>query len=97
MSGRWPKGRYKHVLDLQLWANAYIFFASSIPRTDISWSSDIGYFLSHFLSVIEQLEPNWSKAFLRRTRFVDAEFLGDVLAVISKSSPTFIIISSDIK
>jgi hypothetical protein len=39
--------------------------------------------LSHLLSVIEHLEPAWSRAFLRRTRFLDADFQGDVLAVIS--------------
>ena len=38
------------------------------------------------MSVVEQLEPAWSLAFLRRTRMLDAEFQGDVLAVISKLS-----------
>ena len=36
------------------------------------------------MSVVEHLEPAWSRAFLRRTRFLDADFQGDVLAVISK-------------
>lgn len=33
-------------------------------------------------SVEEHLEPNWAKAFLRRTRFLESDFQGDVLAVI---------------
>ncbi|KAF8585510.1 hypothetical protein K439DRAFT_1409815 [Ramaria rubella] len=44
---------------------------------------EIAYLLSDFASVVEQLEPSWSRAFLQRTRFVDSEFLGDALAVIS--------------
>jgi hypothetical protein len=36
------------------------------------------------MSVAEQLEPAWAHAFLRRTRMLDADFQGDVLAVISK-------------
>lgn len=43
----------------------------------------IAYLLSHLMSVVEHLEPAWSRAFLRRTRFLDADFQGDVLAVIS--------------
>lgn len=35
------------------------------------------------MSVVEHLEPAWTRAFLRRTRFLDADFQGDVLAVIS--------------
>ncbi|TFK48067.1 hypothetical protein OE88DRAFT_1635639 [Heliocybe sulcata] len=46
----------------------------------------IAYLLSHLMSVVEQLEPIWCQAFLRRTRFLDADFLGDVLAVISMIS-----------
>lgn len=38
------------------------------------------------MSVIEHLEPAWSRAFLRRTRFLDSDFQGDVLAVISTLS-----------
>lgn len=37
------------------------------------------------MSVIGHLEPAWTRAFLRRTRFLDADFQGDVLAVISMS------------
>ncbi|KAI0318290.1 hypothetical protein OF83DRAFT_1057097 [Amylostereum chailletii] len=44
---------------------------------------EISSLLSHLLSVTEHLEPSWSRAFLRRTRFLDADFQGDVLAVIS--------------
>lgn len=39
--------------------------------------------LSHLMSVVEHLEPAWSRAFLRRSRFLDADFQGEVLAVIS--------------
>ncbi|KAL1937670.1 hypothetical protein VTO73DRAFT_12945 [Trametes versicolor] len=46
----------------------------------------IAYLLSHLMSVVEHLEPAWSRAFLRRTRFLDADFQGDVLAVISMIS-----------
>ncbi|PCH32963.1 hypothetical protein WOLCODRAFT_141429 [Wolfiporia cocos MD-104 SS10] len=44
---------------------------------------EIAFHLSHLMSVVEKLEPAWSRAFLRRTRFLDADFQGDVLAVIS--------------
>ncbi|KAI0060820.1 hypothetical protein BV25DRAFT_1871013 [Artomyces pyxidatus] len=47
---------------------------------------EISYLLSHLMSVIEHLEPAWSRAFLRRTRFLDSDFQGDVLAVISMIS-----------
>ncbi|KAK7688323.1 hypothetical protein QCA50_008695 [Cerrena zonata] len=43
----------------------------------------IAYLLSHLMSVVEHLEPAWARAFLRRTRFLDSDFQGDVLAVIS--------------
>ncbi|KAG6333420.1 hypothetical protein ID866_5670 [Astraeus odoratus] len=36
-----------------------------------------------FYSVVEQLEPVWAQAFLKRTRLLDSDFQGDVLAVIS--------------
>lgn len=42
----------------------------------------IAYLLSHLMSVVEHLEPAWARAFLRRTRFLDSDFQGDVLAVI---------------
>ena len=41
------------------------------------------------MSVAEHLEPAWSRAFLLRTRFLDADFQGDVLAVISKLDVDF--------
>ena len=44
--------------------------------------SSISYALSNLLSVLEQLEPSWALAFLRRTRFMDPDFQGDVLAVM---------------
>jgi len=44
---------------------------------------EIAYLLSHLMSVVLHLEPTWSRAFLQRTRFLDSEFLGDVLGVIS--------------
>ncbi|EKM60249.1 uncharacterized protein PHACADRAFT_246113 [Phanerochaete carnosa HHB-10118-sp] len=44
------------------------------------------YLLSHLMSVCELLEPAWRRAFLRRTRLLDADFQGDVLAVISMIS-----------
>ncbi|KAI0070007.1 hypothetical protein K474DRAFT_1609486 [Panus rudis PR-1116 ss-1] len=43
----------------------------------------IAYLLSHLMSVVEHLEPAWARAFLRRTRFLDSDFQGDVLAVIT--------------
>ncbi|KAL0581273.1 hypothetical protein V5O48_000756 [Marasmius crinis-equi] len=44
------------------------------------------YSLSHLLSIIEHLEPSWTRAFLSRTRFSDPDFQGDILAVISMIS-----------
>ncbi|EPS93995.1 hypothetical protein FOMPIDRAFT_156436 [Fomitopsis schrenkii] len=44
------------------------------------------FLLSHLMSVVEHLDPAWSRAFLRRTRLLDADFQGDVLAVISMIS-----------
>lgn len=41
--------------------------------------------MSHLVSILQNLDPSWSRAFLRRTRFNDANFQGDILAVISKS------------
>jgi len=43
---------------------------------------EIAYLLSHLMSVLQHLEPAWTRAFLRRTRFLDPDFQGDVLAVI---------------
>ncbi|KAF8896796.1 hypothetical protein CPB84DRAFT_1682022 [Gymnopilus junonius] len=43
----------------------------------------ISYGLSHLMSVLEHMEPAWSRAFLRRTRFIDPDFQGDVLGVVS--------------
>jgi hypothetical protein len=41
------------------------------------------YLLSHLMSAVEQLDAPWARAFLHRTRFLDGDFQGDVLAVIS--------------
>ncbi|KAJ7286108.1 hypothetical protein C8J57DRAFT_1431688 [Mycena rebaudengoi] len=46
----------------------------------------IAYSLSHMLSIISHMEPAWTRAFLRRTRLLDSDFQGDVLAVISMIS-----------
>ncbi|KII83920.1 hypothetical protein PLICRDRAFT_179954 [Plicaturopsis crispa FD-325 SS-3] len=46
----------------------------------------IAYSLSHLMSVVEHLNPAWTQAFMRRTRFMDSDFQGDVLAVISMIS-----------
>lgn len=45
-------------------------------------TSAISYALSNLISVLEHLEPSWARAFLRRTRFMDPDFQGDILAVI---------------
>ncbi|KAH7104230.1 hypothetical protein BKA62DRAFT_499006 [Auriculariales sp. MPI-PUGE-AT-0066] len=42
--------------------------------------------LSQLLSVVERLDPIWTRAFLRRTRFLDPEFLADVLACLTMIS-----------
>ncbi|KAG2140498.1 uncharacterized protein EDB93DRAFT_1241857 [Suillus bovinus] len=43
----------------------------------------IAYQLCHLMSIVHDLEPAWAHAFLRRTRMLDSDFQGDVLAVIS--------------
>ena len=65
------------VLGLDSLYGKEIFAYFSIP-------SEIAYLLSHLMSVLQRLEPAWTRAFLRRTRFLDPDFQGDVLAVISK-------------
>ncbi|KZS91708.1 hypothetical protein SISNIDRAFT_442962 [Sistotremastrum niveocremeum HHB9708] len=65
LRGRWPRERYKAILDIQM---------------------QVAYLLSHLMSVVEHLEPAWSLAFLNRVRFLDSDFQGDVLAVISMIS-----------
>jgi hypothetical protein len=60
--------------------------------------SEIAYLLSHLMSVLQHLEPAWTRAFLRRTRFLDPDFQGDVLAVISKgTSNSFVCTLVDIR
>jgi hypothetical protein len=58
----------------------------SETRSFRSWviCSEIAYLLSHLMSVLQHLEPAWTRAFLRRTRFLNPDFQGDVLAVISE-------------
>lgn len=69
-------------------------FVFACLLTSVHIGSAVTYSLSHLLSVMEHLEPAWTRAFLRRTRFIDADFQGDVLAVIcashwlSRYSPT---------
>ncbi|KAJ6630533.1 hypothetical protein B0H10DRAFT_1981580 [Mycena sp. CBHHK59/15] len=46
----------------------------------------LSYSLSHLMSTVEHMEPSWTRAFLRRTQFLDSDFQGDVLAVISMIS-----------
>ncbi|KAJ7632836.1 hypothetical protein FB45DRAFT_744966 [Roridomyces roridus] len=46
----------------------------------------LAYSLSHLMSTVEHMEPAWTRAFLRRTRFLDSDFQGEVLAVISMIS-----------
>ncbi|KAF7338076.1 hypothetical protein MVEN_02032100 [Mycena venus] len=60
-------------------------------RNDIkkSWNCScrqLAYSLSHLFSIIEHMDPSWTRAFLRRTRLLDSDFQGDVLAVISMIS-----------
>ncbi|KAH6904695.1 hypothetical protein BKA70DRAFT_1296143 [Coprinopsis sp. MPI-PUGE-AT-0042] len=44
------------------------------------------YSLSHLLSALGHMEPAWTRAFLRRARFLDSDFQGDVLAVLTMVS-----------
>lgn len=46
----------------------------------------ISKLLSHCLAILERLGPAYSIALLRRTRFLDPRFLGDVVSVISMCS-----------
>ncbi|THU98769.1 hypothetical protein K435DRAFT_720372 [Dendrothele bispora CBS 962.96] len=52
----------------------------------LSLQMELAYSLSHLLSIVEHLEPAWTQAFLGRTRFMDPNFQGDMLAVISMIS-----------
>lgn len=60
---------------------------SSVPvlshRLQTQFHSQISNLLSHLTSVLEHMEPAWAHAFLKRTRLSDADFQGDVLAVMS--------------
>ena len=53
-----------------------------------NWSDmirQIAYSLAHLMSILECMEPAWSRALLKRTRFIDPDFQGDILAVISQT------------
>lgn len=52
-----------------------------IPSLNVL-SRQISKLLSHLTSALEQMEPAWALAFLKRTQLSDADFQGDVLAVI---------------
>ncbi|KIY44983.1 hypothetical protein FISHEDRAFT_50366 [Fistulina hepatica ATCC 64428] len=52
-------------------------------KTILDLQLQIAYSLSHLLSTIKHMEAAWTRAFLRRTRFLDPDFQGDVLAVLS--------------
>ena len=58
--------------------------SSEIFRLNLLDCRKIAYHLSFLMSVVAQLEPAWSRAFLRRCRFLDSEFQGEMLAVISE-------------
>ncbi|KZW02716.1 hypothetical protein EXIGLDRAFT_601614 [Exidia glandulosa HHB12029] len=47
---------------------------------------EISALLSQLLSAVQHLEQNWAQAFLHRTRFIDPEFLADVLASLTMIS-----------
>ena len=82
LRGRWPAERYQKILEIQLYLHLTIYGKRSFAYYSIP--SEIAYLLSHLMSVLQRLEPAWTRAFLRRTRFLDPDFQGDVLAVISK-------------
>lgn len=85
MRGSWPAERYHKVLDQQLCAfSPFHELTPSLQRIWFLQPRQIAYLLSHLMSVVQSLEPAWNRAFLRRTRFLDADFQGDVLAVISQ-------------
>lgn len=44
---------------------------------------EIGYLLSHLKSVVEHMEPALATVFLQSTRFLEPDFQGALLAVIS--------------
>ena len=84
LRGRWPIDRYQKITDLQMWGRSIILHITMLNL----WRRAIAYSLSHLISVVRHLEPSWALAFLRRTRFMDPDFQGDLLAVICASSPS---------
>ena len=79
LRGKWPAKRYQKILELQLCVSV----SRNVVVRLMMLQRQIAFLLSHLMSVVEHLEPAWSRAFLRRTRFLDADFQGDMLAVIS--------------
>ena len=77
------KGSWIYNCELKLQYSRYKLI-SSMGQT---LSREITYLLSHLRSVIEHLDPEWSKAFLRRTRFLESDFQGDVLSVLCECAP----------
>ncbi|KAF9000148.1 hypothetical protein BDQ17DRAFT_1360173, partial [Cyathus striatus] len=64
--------------------NRSIFMkANSSIRFWIYWQ--LVYSLSNLMLIMEYLKPTWTRAFLRRTRFMDSDFQGIDVAVISSS------------
>jgi hypothetical protein len=84
LRGRWPAERYQKILEIQLYLHLTLYGKGLFAYYSIP--SEIAYLLSHLMSVLQHLEPAWTRAFLRRTRFLDPDFQGDVLAVISKGT-----------
>jgi hypothetical protein len=46
--------------------------------------SQLASLLSHFMSIVGQLEPNWTRALFTRMKLLDPDFQGEVLAVMSE-------------
>lgn len=81
LRGRWPAKRYAKILELQL----CVILDSLVDTVADKMARQLSYSLSHLMSVIEQMDIVWTRAFLMRTRFLDPNFQGDLLAVVSES------------
>ena len=64
------------------WLNSQLSFETF--RLTVLGHRKIANHLSYLMAVVAQFEPAWSQAFLRRCRFLDSEFQGETLAVISE-------------
>ena len=84
LRGKWPKERYNTVHEIQMLVAVDLHFIW-VTHVLNNQFRELAYLLSHLRSVTEHLELPWAKAFLRRTRFLEPDFQGDVLAVISAS------------